>query len=174
MFVFMPETLRSIVGDGSIPAPRFNRPLVPILLPKVVRQGRGIAPPKDSSKRTFTKERFLQPFRLMIEKDIGSLLLFNGITYLVYVEMTTSMSTLFASIYHLSETQIGLCFLAGGAGAFASSQASGRMLNYNFRVIARREKLLAPKGEDGDSQGKSIKDLRKLHGAALEVRLRTF
>jgi len=44
--IFLPETLRTIVGDGSVPAQRWNRPLISVLLRGVKDEGRSPDVPK--------------------------------------------------------------------------------------------------------------------------------
>lgn len=101
---FLPETLRLIVGNGSILPPRLLRPLVPVVGSRA----------SESSPASNTGKRLGNPLRLLTYPDITILLFFNGIIYSVFYGVTASISTLFHEAYpSLSETDIGLCFLGG-------------------------------------------------------------
>ena len=58
---------------------------------------------------------FLAPFRVLFSKQAAFIIGFLAIYYAVWQMSITVMSTLFASIYHLNETEIGLTFIANGA-----------------------------------------------------------
>lgn len=124
---FLPETLRSIVGDGSIQPPRFYRPLLPII-------GRGHAGLNTTDRPQ--KKPFQNPLLLLLRLDVLILLLFNAILYLVWAGVVASISSLFSEIYpFLNETEIGLCFLAMGGGMLIGSWATGIMLDREYQKV---------------------------------------
>jgi MFS family permease len=114
---FLPETLRSPVGDGSGHA----NP-TPYQWHKHHTKEREAYTDDDSSTiaRLEKQSRFLQvpnvtqPFSFLFEKDVIIALVYNGIHYATYYCDLTSTSSQFAFIYNLSEIQIGLCFLCQG------------------------------------------------------------
>ncbi|KAJ3556518.1 hypothetical protein NM688_g1983 [Phlebia brevispora] len=127
MLLFLPETLRSLVGDGSIKPHPFWRPLVPVI-------GRGHTGMNDHDKPP--KQLFVNPLRLFLRPDVSLLLLFNAVLYAVFYGVTASISSLFSDIYpFLSETAIGLCFLAIGGGMLFGSWFTGLVLDREYKQI---------------------------------------
>lgn len=121
-----PETLRVIVGDGSVPPPRFNRPLIPVLSKYDPASTASRPPPK----------KFINPLLQFTHPSVVCVLLFTGTVYAVFYGVTATLSTLFAQAYPtLNETEIGLCFLAVGAGCAIGSFTNGRVLDADFRRI---------------------------------------
>ncbi|EEB99105.1 hypothetical protein MPER_01276, partial [Moniliophthora perniciosa FA553] len=73
IILFLPETLRAIVGDGSIQPPPHLLPVVPIF-------GRKKKQTADAAQDQALppKRAFKNPFSLLKNLDIDLLLLFNG------------------------------------------------------------------------------------------------
>jgi hypothetical protein len=91
------------------------------------------------------------PFVILKNLDITLILFFNGVVSAVYYGVTATISTLFAEAYpFLTETQVGLCFLSIGSGMFAGSLSSGRILDWEFRKIAKE---VEKKRMDGEKHG---------------------
>jgi hypothetical protein len=121
---FLPETLRTLVGDGSVvPAPIY-RPIISIISAK--REPSELPKPN----------RSWNPFRLLAHFDIVVLLGLNAIVCAVFYGFTATTSTLFEATYpFLNETTIGLCFLASGGGMVIGNLANGRFLDWEYRRI---------------------------------------
>ena len=127
----LPETLRSLVGDGSIVPPPIYRPLLPII-------GRNRVGTSDPSERP-PRAKFTNPFRILFYPDVFILLSFNAVQNSLFYAMTASISTLFAETYpYLSETSIGLCFLAVGGGMLFGSWINGKVLDAEYQRIKRK------------------------------------
>lgn len=136
---FLPETLRRLVGDGSVVPSRLYRPLIPI-----VGKGRiNYDAPKPP------KVHLNNPLRLLFFPDVLNILIFNGVVYAIFYAVNTTISSFFASKYpFLNETEIGLCFLAIGAGCVVGGVTSGKMLDADYQRI---KKNIAEKAK-GDSE----------------------
>ncbi|KAF9255943.1 MFS general substrate transporter [Marasmius fiardii PR-910] len=131
LILFLPETLRAIVGDGSIVPPRYMRPVVSIVGQRHARLG-------GSEQVLPQKKKFRNPLGLLKQPDIFLLLFFNGWSVAVFYSITATISTLFVEAYpFLSEVQIGLCFLGIGGGSFVGTLLCGRMLDFGYRRTAR-------------------------------------
>ncbi|PCH33996.1 MFS general substrate transporter [Wolfiporia cocos MD-104 SS10] len=144
MLALMPETLRAIVGDGSIPPPRIYHPLIPVI---------GRSRQKSDSEELVERpprRPFRNPFVLLLYPDITLLLFFNGSVSAVFYAVTASISTLFQTTYpYLTEIEIGLCFLAIGGGMLIGGLITGRVLDYEYRrvktqMIAAQEEQVDP------------------------------
>lgn len=130
--LFLPETLRSIAGNGSIPVPRYLRAIVPVVGRKCPREAyisESRAGPKHS----------VNPFVLFTYPDVIVLLTFTGIVYAVNYTITATIASSFARIYpELSETVLGLCYLPVGAGMIIGSMMTGKMLDWEYARIKKR------------------------------------
>lgn len=146
---FLPETLRSIVGDGSIKGPAFYTPLLPII-------GRSHPPsilPKPPS------QPFKNPLRLFLMPDVALLLFFNAIPYSVFYGVTASISTLFADAYpFLNETDLGLCYLAIGGGMLLGSYMNGMILDREYQTIKRQLERRAREDAEKDGQKVNVEE----------------
>ncbi|KAH7909780.1 major facilitator superfamily domain-containing protein, partial [Hygrophoropsis aurantiaca] len=121
-----PETLRSLVGNGSIVPSAIYQPWIP-----VVGQGH-----KDVSAIKPPTRSFSNPLRLFTHVDILILLVFNAIIYAVFCAITTTISTLFIEKYpFLNETGIGLCFLGIGGGMIIGGMITGKFLDRDYKNI---------------------------------------
>jgi hypothetical protein len=102
---FLPETPRSLVGNGSVPPPAISRPVLPLI-------GRRAAKLTSTSPLPRTRKPFQNPLRLLFNPDILILLNFNGLVCAVFYAVSASIATTFHETYPiLSQTQLGLCYL---------------------------------------------------------------
>ncbi|KAI0081828.1 MFS general substrate transporter [Panus rudis PR-1116 ss-1] len=143
MFLIFPETLRALVGDGSIPPPKYYRAPIPIIGQKRIQHtGVERPPPKPVPN----------PFTIFLYLDISILLAFNGVVCLVYYGINTSIATLFHEVYpDLTETELGLCFLSIGGGMLLGGVVNGKILDREYRIIKqktlRKFRQASPKGD---------------------------
>lgn len=110
IFAFLPETMRSIAGDGSLRLGGIYKPLVySIRAPRQAQKPGGPA----YSKRV-TLLTFVEPLRLLGERDILFNLVFGGVVYSIWSMVTSSTPGLFNTSFALSERLLGLAFLPNG------------------------------------------------------------
>jgi hypothetical protein len=137
---FLPETLRAIVGDGSISAGWIYTHPIPI-----IDRHRGIEGPNERPPR----EPFKNPLLMFTYPEVLVLVLFNGTLYAVMYGVTASLSVIFEKVYpFLSQTDIGLCFLAMGGGFLFGSLFSGRFMDSHYRKI--RDELVRQSRTDSE------------------------
>ncbi|KAJ6456489.1 MFS general substrate transporter [Mycena sanguinolenta] len=144
LILFLPETLRSLVGNGSIPPPTISRPLIPLFGRGTRARTTGTAPPAR------TRKPFQNPLRLLFNLDILILLSFNGLICAVFYGVNTSIATVLHETYPaLSETGLGLCYIAIGGGMLLGSVISGKLLDWDYQRVKRGMGILSFKcGED--------------------------
>lgn len=146
----MPETLRALVGDGSIQPPLLYRPVIPLV-------GRHIETPLTHDRPP--RKPFINPFRILTYPDVVILLIFNGTICAVYYGVTATTSSLFQDTYpYLNQTDIGLCFLSIGGGMLIGTISSGKLLNRDY--VAIREQLV--RKAQGDSEKLSAVDVKAI------------
>ncbi|KNZ75019.1 Quinidine resistance protein 2 [Termitomyces sp. J132] len=129
IFRFLPETLRSIVGDGSVLPSLIYRPVIPIIRKRGESCYESVSP----------KKGMQNPFRLLMYVDIIMLLVLTALVCAVYYGYIATISTLFVTAYpFLSETEIGLCYLAIGGGMVIGSICNGKLLDWQFRKFSEK------------------------------------
>lgn len=129
MFILLPETGRSIVGNGGQPPSRdsksrqlLNKPLVSILDAEK-QQTEPQGGEKPASRKSFN------PFSaLLMLRDPGTLVVSVcfGIYYMVHTCLQASLSTVFVDIYQVSGLEAGLIYIPFGVGCSIASFIAGR------------------------------------------------
>lgn len=103
MILFLPETLRSLVGDGSLPPPLLN--CTPAACVRRKRRGGQVA------VNPRTKYAPLTSFRLLLEPDLLLILIWASIYYALYYAVLTIFSTLLKEHYGWGEVLIGVGYM---------------------------------------------------------------
>ncbi|KAK3328787.1 major facilitator superfamily domain-containing protein [Apodospora peruviana] len=132
ILLFLPETLRRVAGNGTIPLTGIYRPVV-------CRQFRRHwssdhdtlieRPPK------ITFSTIFGPFRFLFEKDVFVTLFYGAIVYTVWSMITSSTTALFQPRFGLGNLQVGLIFLPNGAGCVLGSEVTGKLLDRDYKII---------------------------------------
>ncbi|KAK9322811.1 major facilitator superfamily domain-containing protein [Lipomyces orientalis] len=135
LFVWMPETGRNIVGNGSIPARGINMSLLDMFSRQ---QKKNVGPVSAATSRPRRAANPLHCLVIISQKDVGIVLLANGLIYTAFYCITVGFSSQMAAVYNLTTLKVGLCFLPYGAGCSMGSIVVGRLLDYEFRKFARK------------------------------------
>lgn len=110
--VLLPETLRTLAGNGTICLHGWHRPLSYriIALPRP-----GLEPTTKAVRlKPSLQGMILSPIRMLCEKDILVTLLFGSVVYTVWSMVTASTTRLFQAHYRLSNMAVGFAFLPNG------------------------------------------------------------
>lgn len=149
----VPETCRTIVGNGSIPPEGWHMTVIDFLHARHRERKRrrssehsGSSNHESESERDTTyppkpKLRFPNPLRALrvaLDKGVGLIIFYNSLLYLVFIITVSTLSTRFKDIYGYNDLQIGLCYLPYGAGCFAAAIGQGYMLDWNYRRVAKK------------------------------------
>jgi multidrug resistance protein len=111
--LFLYETARSIVGNGSIPASWLNVPLL-----ELMRRGNT----QESTTRVRPRVPNILPcLRLIFHKHTFPVLLANATFYMIYSCLQATLAALLQEHYHLTPFQAGLCYLSFGVAAGGAS-----------------------------------------------------
>ena len=146
MALFLPETSRNIVGNGSIPPRKY------LQLPfgNIMRHW------KDDDVIKPYKWRVPNPLTSLIilfKKDNAVIISACGLLYVVYTCINASLFTLFVDIYKLNQWEAGWIYLPFGVGGVVSTSISGRLLDTAWRK-ARIKLGLPTKKAIGDDLDK--------------------
>jgi len=134
--LIIPETCRDIVGNGTIPARGWNMTAMDFVRSR--RQPKDLVVSDSAPKRELRFPNPLNTLRVVLEKDLALLLFYNTMVYLVFILIAATLSTEFADIYHLTDLQVGLCYLPYGLGCCVAAVLQGYILDANYRRIARK------------------------------------
>ena len=131
----MPETLRTLVGNGSRKVNALYLPLIP---QAVRRNGPvDIEPMRNPFDRKI-EFGLLEPWRVLLQLDIALAVTMYSFLNTGYYMALSSFSNLLQDVYALSQIQIGLSFISSGVGCMAGSLASGKLLDILFRYEVSR------------------------------------
>lgn len=131
ILLLLPETLRSIAGNGTILLKSIHRPFIYSFSP----------PPDDLLERdTVPKKKIkvssiVAPLKFLLEKDVFVTLFFGSIVYTVWSMVTSSTKALFQGRFNLNDLQIGLVFLPNGAGCVAGSCLTGYLMDHDYKTV---------------------------------------
>ncbi|KAK4149931.1 major facilitator superfamily domain-containing protein [Chaetomidium leptoderma] len=133
--LFLPETARAVVNNGSAKPPDWNRSLWD-LRPSTKRRRSATAVTERSQGG-----RFVNPFmtlRICADKEAGIVLLANGVIFAGYCALVSSIPSQFRELYGFDDLHIGLSFIPIGVSAAISAIAVGYAVDWNFSRHSRR------------------------------------
>lgn len=140
--LFLPETCRKVVGDGSIPPPALNNSVADIIRHRRRKQ-KGLLP--DPAKLAEVREnyslRFPSPvptMKVVLDIETSVVLLTTGLLFASFYAVMTGASTSFHRIYHFNDIHAALMYLPIGGGGVLSAFTTGRLVDWNFRRHAKR------------------------------------
>lgn len=136
LLVLLPETCRKIVGNGALPAQRWNLSLLNWLARRQARK-QGIAA-NDSTRSNFkARPNPINTIYVIADKESGIVLLYAGVIFAGYYMLLTSFTSEFAKNYKFNSLQVGLCYIPSGMGSFTAAVVTGRTVDWNFRRLAK-------------------------------------
>ncbi|KAJ5172605.1 hypothetical protein N7492_005198 [Penicillium capsulatum] len=157
--VFFPETARVIVGDGSLPPQKWNMSLISYLKSRKSRE-EGIASPANSNKQRLSFPNPLQTLAIVFQKDTSIILLCNALLFAGFYDVSATIPSIFNELYGLNDLQIGLCYIPFGLGASIASIMNGKLLDCNYRRLAKRLDFPLVRNRDTDLRNFPIERAR--------------
>lgn len=76
-------------------------------------------------------------FRIIFYKDTFLTLWIHGSFYTVDYSFVAASPDIYKDVYHWNELYIGLSYLPRGIGIIAGSYFTGKLMDYNYRTVAR-------------------------------------
>ncbi|KAI1484803.1 MFS general substrate transporter [Biscogniauxia mediterranea] len=173
LILLLPETLRSVVANGGLkPSNPIHRyPLCVYQRATKIEWNREAAALQPGARK---RVDVTGPFRILASKHAAPIIGFLAIYYTVWQMSITAMSTLFEDGYGLSETQIGLTFIANGVGSIVGTLVTGKILDHDYRRIkakhsASRARSDTAAGGDGGDDDDNSEDPFPLEKARLRL-----
>ncbi|KIW18831.1 hypothetical protein PV08_03120 [Exophiala spinifera] len=142
LLLFLPETCRKVVGDGSIPPPPLNSSVTDLIRHRRrARRGQAVSPETINKVRENYAIRFPSPLptlKVTLDPETGAILLTTGLLYAGFYAVMTGATTSFHEIYKFNNIQTALMYIPIGAGGIASAMTTGRLMDWNFRRYAKQ------------------------------------
>ncbi len=166
--LFLPETCRPIVGDGSIRPPKTNETLwqlikncrwskrsgsQPPVLPSTAVEGK-------ATESSFGVKHFFTSLALLWNKELGLLLAYGGLIYSGINAISAALPSQFTEIYGFNSLEIGLMFLPMAAGSIVAVAMVGKAINWNYRRYAKKLGLKVDKSQQIDLANFPIEQAR--------------
>ncbi|PVH95480.1 major facilitator superfamily transporter, partial [Periconia macrospinosa] len=130
---FLPETLRAIAGNGTVPLKGIHVPIIHRLKFLTLLQHESPLLSPRATPRV-SAPNFLRPLLLLREKDIVPNLLFPSIVYGIWIMVTVSTVPLFTTAFpnSFSPSTFSLLFLPNILGTIAGTSLIGNLLASDF------------------------------------------
>ncbi|KAE8153298.1 major facilitator superfamily domain-containing protein [Aspergillus avenaceus] len=146
LLLFVPETARKIVGNGSIPPPVWNRPLI-----NLHRTSESQANTTQPNRQKLTFPNPLRTLSIAFHKETSAVLFVNGMLFIAIFDVSAAIPSIYKDLYDLNSLQIGLCYIPFGVGAAVSSMTTGKLLDWNYRRMANKLNI--------STEGKRVRDI---------------
>ncbi|KAI1747048.1 major facilitator superfamily domain-containing protein [Xylaria castorea] len=168
--LFMPETCRLLVGDGSIRPHRFYRTFWQLI--KDARRKKsatlnadGTLTHQDANKEPKKSLRVQKPnltrtLLILFEKEMFLLLMYSSLIYAGFYAVSTAIPAEFARLYGFDGLKIGLVYLPLGVGSIVSVFLMGPLANWNYRRHCRMLNLPYDRSRQQDMAGFPIEQAR--------------
>ncbi|TGJ86287.1 hypothetical protein E0Z10_g2477 [Xylaria hypoxylon] len=142
----LPETARSIVGNGSKPPTGVHRTWWSLIRRgalyrygtsdvEISRGAERFHPAEN--RKPWTISATLDAFRIIAVRDATAVLWMIATSYSVYYTFQVAIPAIFAEVYHFNELQIGLALLPGLIGMTMGGFVAGKLLDRNYAYTAK-------------------------------------
>ncbi|EEA27389.1 MFS transporter, putative [Talaromyces marneffei ATCC 18224] len=139
--MFLPETCRAVVGNGSVPSGRWNRSGWQVLS-STFRHGGEKRVPEPNYDTVQKRKRCPNIFAsalIAIEKEPAFIFAYGALLYCGYMAVLSTLTSQLKTQYSFNSIQIGLCYLPLGCGSLTSRWTVGLLLDWNFKREAARQ-----------------------------------
>lgn len=136
MALFLVETLRTLVGNGSLQPYGIYRALLSPTGKADALERRNVMKDPLEGKLEFG---FAQPFLVFLRLETMLAILAFSVVYATYYLSAGSLSYLLKEEYGLSELLIGVCYLPSGVGCAIGTVLGGKILDWTYRRALDRK-----------------------------------
>lgn len=141
LLLFLPETCRALIDDGSIPPPKLNTNISDIIR----HRNRATAnllltEEKQAELRKNYKLSIPNPLPtliILLDKEAAVILVATGLALACFYAISTGASEAFKTVYGFNEIQIALMFIPIGVGSTISAFTTGKLVDWNYRRHAK-------------------------------------
>ncbi len=120
--LFIPETCRNVVGNGSVRPKHFwNKTFVSFMY---ANRGDGFDRTTSSQSQDMPKTAHTNPFRslkVLFEYPTSPIIIFNGLTFGMYYATMASLPESLHDIYNFDEVRVGLAYIPVSVGTILAT-----------------------------------------------------
>ncbi|KAL4800764.1 putative MFS transporter [Aspergillus venezuelensis] len=168
LLLFLSETCRAVVGNGSIPPKRWNQSTWQIVRARTWTKNNDAATaaavePAYNTLQMRRKRRNPLTASLSIatgSKEAFMILVYGALLFSGYMTILSTLTSELESRFGYNTIEIGLCYLPLGLGSLTSRWTVGTLLDMNFRREAKRQGLVISKNKQQDLKGFNIERAR--------------
>ncbi|KAH6683938.1 major facilitator superfamily domain-containing protein [Halenospora varia] len=137
VLVILPETLRSIAGNGAVQLPKSQLPLKDLRKPTSPPRLTRITTPlsKPYSKAIFA------PFKGVFRLDIITTILFGSCVYAVLLSVIVTTATLLQTNFRLTAAETGAAFLPGVIGVVTACFLTNYLIPRDYEIVSRQYRI---------------------------------
>ncbi|KAK8119144.1 major facilitator superfamily transporter [Apiospora kogelbergensis] len=173
--LFMPETCRNVVGDGSLRPHKAYRTLWQLGKDALEDRRRArnnennpdLSLQPTTSRASTTKQalqvRKLNPLKslaILFDKEMFLLLIYSSIVFAGFYAVATAMPAQLSRNYGFDDLHVGLMFLPLGGGSIFAAAVLGRLINWNYKRHCRRLGVPFERSKQHDLAGFPIERAR--------------
>ena len=134
ILVFLLETCRAIVGNGSLPPQSWNRSLCEMFGPLRERPN----PDYETRISLGPRMNIFDGIGLMLNRKFALLVTSMALFYCWVMAIMSTIPALLSTKYSFNTLEVGLCYLPYTVGGFATRWVVGGMTDWNYRRHARK------------------------------------
>ncbi|KAK8042975.1 hypothetical protein PG994_013458 [Apiospora phragmitis] len=151
----MRETNRKVVGNGAVSPQGMWRAWMDLLRRDSSGCTESEIPPErggPTGKGKWTFPNLWSSVRILFHKDAFTVLYLAASPYASWYTVTTSIPLIYGDVYGYNELIVGLCYLAGGGGILAGGLIAGRLMDWNYKHVAKQAGYSVDKQAGDDIQ----------------------
>jgi multidrug resistance protein len=164
LVLFLPETCRQVVGDGSIPPPLLNASVSDCFRNRYRRKRGEVVEQEEIihalRNHTFRFPSPLPTLQVVTDLETGAILLVTGLMYAGLYAIMTGATASFHSVYGLNNIETALMYLPLGIGGIVSAFTTGRLVDFNYRRHAKRAGIPVVRSKAQDLSNFNIEKAR--------------
>ncbi|KAF9885516.1 hypothetical protein FE257_012844 [Aspergillus nanangensis] len=140
ILLFLRETCRSVVGNGSLPCHPMNRPVVEMIRggQPEYRKKKKKEEEEEEEEEKKTTTAFRSGLKIILDRELGLLILWTAVFLSGSMAILSTMPALLDEKYQLNPLQVGLCYLPYAVGGLVSRFAFGKLTDWNFQRHAQK------------------------------------
>ncbi|KAH9906960.1 major facilitator superfamily domain-containing protein [Xylariomycetidae sp. FL2044] len=171
--MFLPETARNIVGNGSDKSRFCWWQLSWLgLIQRVRESGAGGCRGASEAIETVPPQRdgitnIFACFRIIFYKDTFLTLWIHGSFYVVDYAFVAALADIYKDQYHFNEIGVGLAYLPRGVGIIIGSYFTGKLMDMNYRTTVKEMGLTINKVTADDVFRFPIEKARSRHSFSM-------
>ena len=153
LLMLFPETSRKLVGNGALyPRSKLNLPFYSLFKDRKILNERSTA-----IARLTRIPNPLTCLKVLFQKPTLIIIAVGSIQYAVFSVLGSCLATLMAEIYEFKSLTAGLVYLPSGIGGLFAALLTGKLVDHDYRVVARSRGL--PSVNTVDTMSRSPNDL---------------